>query len=274
MSRPTAAEHDALDTSVGVPLAPADMSAYGTEDSAAPAEISTDADKIKKNRLLKEIYDDFYARILREIPPSEFPRTLELGSGGGFLKEIAPHISTSEYIPVPGIERSVDACRIDDAFAEGELDAICALNVFHHLPDAAGFLRGASRVLRPGGRIVLIEPWFTPLGQWFHRTIHHEPWVRDTDFWGVVGNGRFAANTRLPTSVFRDSDVRFRREFPELRILKKEPFHKWLYLLSGGLRLNTRIPSFVAERLVAWDRRSASGDGLFGIFGLIAVERV
>src|SRR5208337_82432 len=129
--------------------------------------------KIKKNRLLEEIYTDFYARILSEIPPDQFPIALELGSGGGFFKELAPHVTTSECVPVPGIERVLDACKIDEAFAEGELDAICALNVFHHLPDAAAFLRGASRVLRPGGRIVLVEPWFTELGQWFHRIIHH-----------------------------------------------------------------------------------------------------
>jgi SAM-dependent methyltransferase len=250
------------------------VSAYGTVDSAAPSEIATDAGKIRRNALLEEIYRDFYARILREIPAREFPRTLELGSGGGFLADVAPHVITSECVPVPGIQRVVDACRIGEEFAHGELDAICALNVFHHLPDVTGFLKGASKALRPGGRAVLVEPWFTPVGQWFHRVLHHEPSVGDPDFWGVVGAGRLAAaNTRLPTSVFRDSDPRFGREFPALTIVKREPFHKWLYLLSGGLAFNTRVPRFVARRLVAWDRRLA-GDRLLGIFALIVVERV
>ncbi len=250
------------------------MTRYGA-NASAPQEIGSDAARIKENRLLEEIYADFYARILSEIPPSKFPRVLELGSGGGFFKELAPNVMTSECVRVPGIERVLDACTIDDAFAEGELDAICALNVFHHLPNAAGFLRGASRVLRPGGRIVLVEPWFTGLGQWFHRVIHHEPFVNDVDFWGVVGEGRMtAANTRLPTSVFRDSDERFHREFPALRIVKREPFHKWLYLLSGGLKLNTRVPRFVARKLVAWDRQVAAGNQLLGIFALIVVERI
>jgi SAM-dependent methyltransferase len=246
---------------------------YGANDTA-PEEIGSDAATIKKNRLLEEIYGDFYARILREIPPGEFPRALELGSGGGFFKELAPNVTTSECVSVPGIERVLDACKIDEAFAERELDAICALNVFHHLPNPAGFLRGASRVLRPGGRIVLVEPWFTPVGQLFHRFIHHEPFVNDADFWGVVGEGRMtAANTRLPTSVFRDSDERFGREFPALRVVKREPFHKWLYLLSGGLKLNTHVPRFVARKLVDWDRRIPTGNQLLGIFALIVVER-
>lgn len=173
----------------------------------------------------------------------------------------------------PGVQRVVDACRINEAFTPAELDAICALNVFHHLPDVSAFLKGASTVLRPGGRAVLVEPWYTPLGQWFHRVLHHEPSVDDPNFWGVVGAGRLAAaNTRLPTSVFRDCDERFRREFPALSIVKREPFHKWLYLASGGLAFNTRVPARVARRLVAWDRH-LPGDRLLGIFALIVVER-
>jgi SAM-dependent methyltransferase len=251
------------------------VTAYSIDYQAASQEIAEDAEKIKRNRLLKEIYLDFYRRILNEIPVSEFPRTLELGSGGGFIKDLASHIITSECVAVPKVERVVDACRLADAFGANELDAICALNVFHHVPDAAAFLHGASRVLRRGGRIVLIEPWFTPLGQWFHRWIHHEPSVNDPGFWGVVGQGRMvAANTRLPTSVFRDSDARFREEFPILRIAKREPFHKWLYLFSGGLRLNTRVPNWLARRLVEWDRRIAMGNQFLGIFGLIVVERL
>jgi len=182
------------------------VTAYGGDQASASAEIALDAAKIRKNKLLQEIYREFYARILEEIPSSRFATVLELGSGGGFLRELAPQIVTSDCVAVPGIERVVDACAIADSFAQGHLDAICAVNVFHHLPDAPGFLDGASRVLRRGGRIVLVEPWFTPIGQWFHRVIHHEPCVNDATYWGLVGEGRMtAANTRLPTSVFRDS---------------------------------------------------------------------
>src|SRR5260221_6299180 len=130
---------------------------YSVDYTAAPAEIGCDARKIRRNKFLEEIYLDFYERILVEIPPQQFPKALEVGSGGGFLKELAPHVMTSECVAAPGIERVVDACNIGDSFADGALDAICALNVFHHLPNASGFLGGPSRGLRPGGRVVLGE---------------------------------------------------------------------------------------------------------------------
>ncbi len=237
-------------------------------------EIDTDAGRIRANPLLHEIYRDVYARLLAEVPREVYPRLLELGSGGGFLREFAPHAITSECVETPRVDRVVDACRIDQHFEASSLDAIVAFDVFHHLPDCAGFLRGASTVLRPGGRIVMVEPWYTPVGQYFHSVLHHEPHIDDPNDWRVVGEGRMAgANTRLPTSVFRDSDPRFEREFPSLKIVKREAFHKWLYLASGGLKLNTRIPSFIARRLVALDRRVRLGDETFGLFALIVVER-
>ena len=250
------------------------MTSYGVDAHAAEGEIALDARKIRENALLEEIYNSVYARIVAELPRERYARLLELGSGGGFLRDFAPHAITSECVATAGVQRVVDACRIDQELEPESLDAIAAFNVFHHLPDAAGFLRGASSVLRPGGRICLIEPWFTPLGQWFYRVLHHEPSILDPQDWGIVGEGRLGgANSRLPTSVFRDSDERFAREFPALRIIKREPFHKWLYLASGGLRLNTRIPRFVAKRLVALDERVRRGNQLLGLFAVIVVDR-
>lgn len=239
------------------------------------AEIDDAAARIRRNALLHAIYRDVYARLLAEVPPARFPRLLELGSGGGFFKEFAPHAVTSECFETPRVDRVVDACAIDAILPAESLDAIAAFNVFHHLPDATGFLQGASKVLRVGGRIAMIEPWFTPVGQWFYRALHHEPWVADADDWTLRGQGRLGgANSRLPTSVFRDSDGRFAREFPALRIVKREPFHKWLYLASGGLKLNTRIPRVIAERLIAADRALRLGDDALGLFATIVVERV
>jgi len=256
-------------------MAPADdLSSYGVDPQAAEAEIGQDAVKIRRNALLEEIYKNVYTRLTAEIPRGKYPRLLELGSGGGFFRDFAPHAITSECAPVAGIDRVVDACRLTEHFEESSLDAIAAFDVFHHLPDAAEFLRGASRVLRPGGRIALVEPWFTPVGQWFYRGIHHEPSIPDADDWNIVGQGRMGgANSRLPTSVFRDSDERFAREFPKLEIVKREPFHKWLYLLSGGLRLNTRVPRVVARLIVALDERLKLGDRTFGLFALVVVDR-
>lgn len=244
------------------------------QSAEGAVEIATDASKIRRNAFLHEIYLDVYARILHEVPPGAYPRLLEIGSGGGFFADLAPHVITSDCVPAQGVQRVVDACQLSAAFAPGSLDAITMFNVFHHLPDVTGFLRGASQVLRPGGRIVMVEPWFTALGQWFYRALHHEPYSPDPEHWQVIGEGRLAgANSRLPTSVFRDSDDRFAREFPALKIVRRQPFHKWPYLLSGGLRLNTRVPRRLARAVLQLDKTVKQGDESAGIFALIVVEK-
>lgn len=236
--------------------------------------IIEDRERIARNPLLRLIYDDIYDRLVRELPRERFPRLLEIGSGAGFFHEAAPWAVTSERVAVPGVDRVIDACRLGDQVPEESFDAIAAFDVFHHLPDPAGFLRGAQRALAPVGRIALVEPWATPVGQWFHRVLHDEPWIGDPEFWGVSGTGRMGgANGRLPTNVFRDGRERLAREAPGLEVVKIEPFHKWLYLLSGGLRFNTRIPAGVAKRLVSWDRRVRTGDRVAGLFALIVLER-
>lgn len=254
---------------------PEDDSSRPAQNAACgAAEILTDARKIWRNPLLYEIYVDVYDRILSEVPRERFPRLLEIGSGGGFLRCFAPHATTTEFVPAPGVDLVLDACRIGQELPAGSLDAVVAFDVFHHLPSPSGFLGGLQAVLRPGGRLVLVEPWGTPLGQWFFRVLHHEPWHPDPDHWTVVGSGRMSgANSRLPCSVFRDRPERFAREFPLLHIVKTQPFHKWLYLFSGGLRVNTRIPRKLARLLVAFDRRIHAGDRLLGLFALIVVER-
>ena len=256
------------------------MSPSSQRSTATPASDGPDpllrehTSMIRGNALLNAIYVDVYARLMEEVPLAQFPSVLEIGSGAGFLKQVAPHVTTTDCIAGPGIDRVVDACRLPDDLPEGSLDAIVAFDVFHHLPDVVGFLTGVETVLRPGGRLVLVEPWFTPVGQWFYRALHHEPVLLDPEAWRIEGEGRLGgANSRLPTSVFRDGTRRLARVAPSLTVLRCTPFHKWLYLLSGGLRLNTRVPAGVARVLLRIDRATARLDPLLGIFAVIVVER-
>lgn len=243
-------------------------------DPSAQKEIAFHGARIRANAFLHQIYLDMYQRIGREIPVGTFPRVLEIGSGGGFFKEVLPHVVTSECVPVPGLDRVLDACRLADSVEAAAWDAITAFDVFHHLPDVEGFLDGVTHALRPGGRLVMVEPWFTPWGQALWRWIHPEPCRLDPDDWRLVGHGRMlGANSRLPTSVFRDSPRRFAQRFPNLRVVGTRPFHKWLYVASGGLRLNTRVPRPVGRLLLKLDALTTPLDPRLGVFACIVVER-
>ena len=52
---------------------------------------------------------------------------------------------------------------------------VVMLDVLHHLERPIEFLQEASRVLRPGGRLAMIEPAMTTLARRFYDRFHEEP---------------------------------------------------------------------------------------------------
>ncbi|MFZ4795769.1 MAG: class I SAM-dependent methyltransferase, partial [Blastocatellia bacterium] len=109
---------------------------------------------IRAKPFLTRLYAEWYRRLAAYFPPGA--RILEIGSGAGFLREFIPGLITSEVFEVPGVDRVIDAQAID--LGDATLDGIVMTDVFHHLPDCARFFVEATRVIRPGGWIVMVEP--------------------------------------------------------------------------------------------------------------------
>ena len=60
-------------------------------------------------------------------------------------------------------------------FPDRAFGGIVLLDVLHHLPEPVRFFDEAARLLRPGGRLALIEPGITPLSGPVYRLLHEEP---------------------------------------------------------------------------------------------------
>jgi SAM-dependent methyltransferase len=149
-------------------------------------------------------------------------------------------------------------------------------DVFHHVPDAGQFLRDASEALRPGGRIIMVEPWVTPWSRFVYGRLHHEPFDPAAGDWRFPPGGPLsAANSALPWIVFARDRERFRRELPDLRVVDVALRLPFRYLLSGGLSMRALIPeaafSWVARAEARLGRRAA---GTWAMFARIVVERV
>src|SRR5580704_6091748 len=123
----------------------------------SPAFFAQQARLIRERPLLNYCYDIWYRKLLddpsvRDSGPGAV--LLELGSGGSLLKELEPRVITSDVAPEIS-ERVIDARSLH--FPDGSVDAIFMTHVFHHVPDVRKFLAEATRVLRPGGSVALIE---------------------------------------------------------------------------------------------------------------------
>jgi SAM-dependent methyltransferase len=234
-----------------------------------PATTAIRREVVRSKPFLKAVYDEWYGLMLARLPDVE-GSLLELGAGGGFLKERQGDVITSEVFPVPGIDRVVDAQRLP--FEDSSLRAILMTNVFHHIPDVALFLTEAERTLVPGGRIIMVEPWNTWWSRFVHRHLHVEPMMPDVAAWEFPASGPVSsANAALPWIVTARDRDKLESEW-RLRVIETRPFMPFRYLASGGVSLRSLQPRWTFN---AWKAAEGGWVGSrMAVFALIVVGRI
>ena len=128
---------------------------------------------IQNKLFLKQFYQDCYLSISNLLPDEINGPVLELGSGGGFLKRYINNLVTSEILKVSNIDVILDGQQLP--FKNASLRAIVMIDVFHHISDVKSFLTDASRSIKPGGAVIMIEPWVTKWSRFVYSYLHHEP---------------------------------------------------------------------------------------------------
>lgn len=205
---------------------------------------------VKQKPFLNKFYQDCYRSIAGAIPPDSGGSILELGSGGGFIKDFVPDSLTSEILQIPNVDVILDGQRLP--FGNDSLRGIVMLDVFHHLPSVRLFLKEASRCVRQGGVIAMIEPWNTIWSRFVYRRLHHEPFDTGCVEWELPKGGPLSeANSALPWLVFKRDRIRFEQKFPQWQIQDIRLHSPFCYLLSGGLSYR----SFMPGRLFQFCRR-------------------
>jgi SAM-dependent methyltransferase len=218
------------------------------------------------------IYRDMFERIAAACCPGP---TLEIGAGIGKLKERLPDVTSSDIQFSPWLDLVADAQNLP--FREGTFGNIVMVDVLHHVEFPIKFLRTASQVLKPGGRLIMVEPAITWGSAFFYRCLHQEPVDMSADIFadGVPDPARdpYAANQAIPTLLARRTD-RFHQLIPDLRVIQVSWFSFAVYPLSGGFKRWTLVGEKVAQKGIALERRL---EGLLGrrlgFRMLIVIER-
>lgn len=227
---------------------------------------------IKKKGFLKKIYLDFYSQLADSVKYAENQSILELGSGGGFIKEVYPDIITSDVLELPTVDKIFSACQMP--FEDGSLDAIMMIDVLHHIPDVRAFFREATRCLKPGGRMAMIEPANTLWARFIYQHFHHEDFDPKAE-WEFPSSGPLStANGALPWIVFHRDRAIFQQEFPKLKILTCQCHTPLRYLISGGLTLKQLVPSWCYSAIKGLEFCLTPLNRLIGMFQTIVLERI
>jgi SAM-dependent methyltransferase len=225
---------------------------------------------LNRKPLVRRIYDDWY-RMIRARIPDGGGGVLELGSGSGYLRKFVPEVIQSEVLPCSNADILVDACRMP--FSSGSLKAIAMTDVFHHIPCADAFLRESSRCLRPGGRIIMIEPWVSLWSRVIWKR-HWEPFVPEAPSWEIPRGGPLSgANGALPWVVFVRDRKLLAAKFPEFTIEETLPMMPVSFLISGGLSFRSPVPAGAYPLLQGIERMLSPWMDRLGMFALFRIVK-
>ena len=118
------------------------------------------------------------------------------------------------------------------------------IDVFHHISNVEKFFEEAKRCVKPGGQILMIEPWNTRWSKFVFTKLHHENFDPDSN-WQFKSHGPLSsANGALPWIVFeRDYEI-FKKKYPNWKLDIVKLFMPFSYLLSGGVSIRTLVPGW------------------------------
>src|SRR6185369_16642081 len=127
----------------------------------------------ESNAPLRALYSEWYGRVAAALPAADVGPRIELGSGPGFARGLVPGLVLTDVVAAPWHDREMDAEAIP--YPDGGVGALVLFDVLHHVAAPRRFFHEAARVLRPGGRIVLCEPYISPLSYPVYKFFHEEP---------------------------------------------------------------------------------------------------
>lgn len=198
----------------------------------------------KSKKILKKLYHNWYRRIGSTLKPGSI---LEIGGGSGNFKEYFPDAISSDILFTEWLDAILDAHHLP--FEDESFDNIVLFDVLHHLREPASFFSDAERVLKQDGRIIMMEPNISLGSYMVYRFLHSEGMLWRIDPLKPVGLCKekkpFHGNQAIPTLIFERDKNLFAKNFPGLKIIRKERMDFVIYPLSGGFHNPSFCPLFL-----------------------------
>lgn len=223
-------------------------------------ELSRNKKAWREKPLLQKVYRGCYDKVAQLVDLSIPGKIIEVGSGMGLLKERFPSAICSDLFCNDWLDLACDAYELP--FSRGSISHLIAFDVFHHLEWPRAFLKESKRVLAPGGRLILFEPYVSLLSLFAYGLFHHEPLAlskpislartapRQRQYYAAQGN---------LTRLLHQPEF-----FQEWEIFHNEPMASFAYLLSGGFSKPSMYPHALAGTLTRLDSRFSKWPRLFG----------
>lgn len=204
---------------------------------------------IVEDKFLLSFYEEVYKKVSQELARDVSGPTIEIGSGTGIGKFFIPDLVATDVVMNEFLDMEVDGTALP--FSPASVANYVLVNSFHHLPVVTQFLKGVDETLQPGGRLIIVDPYWGPLASVIYSVFHREPFWPLSLRWDFNNHNPWASNQALAWIVFRRGSKQFSKMFPSLVVKSIQPFSGLSYLLSGGVFGRTGISSHQLVRLAS-----------------------
>ena len=243
-------------------------------DSTSLLETLEAQERVWEERpVVRRLYRDWY-RLIRDRLAEVSGPTIELGAGTARFKEAYPEAIATDVEETPWADQVVDALRLP--YDTGSVANLILIDVFHHLSSPTRFFDECRRVIAPGGRVLILDPYCSALSTPAYKHLHHErtdlsvPPLGDAP---ELESSALDSNQARATLVFFRAPSEFGERWPELRIVERRRLAFLLYPLSGGYSRRPLIPAAL-YRPVALLERALQPLGRVAAFRcLVVLER-
>jgi SAM-dependent methyltransferase len=204
---------------------------------------------------LRAVYQDLYRRMAEASARGD--QCLEIGGGIGNFELPQGRLYRMDIQRSSGVEVVADAHFLP--FRDGIFSNVYLFDVLHHLECPLLFLAEAQRVLRVGGRVVMIEPGITPLSHLLYGLGHEEPvdmtWQPTLSCRPNPKKDPYESNQAIPTLLFNTYQEVLQEAALSFRVVESRWLSLFAYPLSGGFKAWSLIPaSWVRPLLKIEDR--------------------
>ena len=194
-----------------------------------------------KKPVLRAIYSDLYQKIENVALAGD---TLEIGGGIGNFKIGSSRIIRSDIQHSEGLDVVADAQTLP--FDNEVFSNIVLFDVLHHLQCPLLFFAEAQRILKPGGRVIMVEPGITPVSKFLYKMGHEEPvemgWDMNDPCKVDADKDPYDSNQAIPTILFKRDPQLFLSAVKGFKINSSDWLSLFAYPLSGGFKSWSLMP--------------------------------
>jgi len=235
------------------------LSTRGSEQLNDRAKTLRNRARLESNGNLLFWYRELYRDQFKDLPRPKALSILEIGSGTSPLKRFHSNVVTSDVLELDYLDLVFDCHEIDKLvrIEDKSLDVITLTNVLHHLKSPIDFLNAAAAKLKPGGKVIATEPYFSVLSSFIFKYLHHEPVafrIAEPEL-GEVEGPLASANIALPWLIFRRRRDWLERlnENYDVYTLSVRPFSMLSYMMTGGISRKLPIPGLLYRAMFPID---------------------